>query len=137
LSVDEVPGYIEAKARGLVTRGVGVVDPDGSEAETKALELLQKPDAVPAVGTPKTLTARHAKQVFLSHHSHLNQKEKHMIYEVEKSEVFVLCEGCGWSGTLEKTDDQDVFGEDFEKVGVECVCPKCAHSVELASLTPG
>jgi hypothetical protein len=39
LRPDEVPAYIEAKARGYVSRGVGVVDPDVSEAETDGISV--------------------------------------------------------------------------------------------------
>ena len=66
LRPDEVPAYIEAKARGYVSRGVGVVDPDGSEAETAAVAQAQAHDAGHGAGKPPDSSARHDKQGCLS-----------------------------------------------------------------------
>jgi len=62
LRPDEVPAYIEAKARGYVSRGVGVVDPDGSEAETAAVAQAQAHDAGHGAGNSLDSSARHDKQ---------------------------------------------------------------------------
>ena len=62
LRPDEVPAYIEAKARGYVSRGVGVVDPDVSEAEAGAVDEAQAHDAGHGAGTPLDSYARHDKQ---------------------------------------------------------------------------
>ena len=62
LRPDEVPAYIEAKARGYVSRGVGVVDPDVSEAEAGAVDEAQAHDAGHGAGTPLDSSARHDKQ---------------------------------------------------------------------------
>ena len=62
LRPDEVPAYIEAKARGYVSRGVGVVDPDVSEAEAGAVDEAQAHDAGHGAGTPLDSFARHDKQ---------------------------------------------------------------------------
>jgi hypothetical protein len=65
LSVDEVPAYIEGKARGFVTQwGIGVVDPDGSEAEAGAVDGLRTIDAGRSAGKAQKPIARHHKQVF-------------------------------------------------------------------------
>ena len=74
LRPDEVPGYIEAKARGFASRvgegapgGVGAVRPDVSEAEATAVAQAQDYDAWPDTGTPAKPIARHAKQgVFMT-----------------------------------------------------------------------
>ena len=58
LTVDEVPAYLEAKARGFLPRGVGVVDPDDSEAETAAVENAQATDAGHSACKPQTAIAR-------------------------------------------------------------------------------
>ena len=62
LTVDEVPAYIEAKARGFVSRGIGVVDPDGSEAEAGAVDEAHAHDAGRSAGKPPDSSARPRKQ---------------------------------------------------------------------------
>ena len=70
LRPDEVPGYIEAKARGFASRGgegapggVGAVRPDGSEAEAAAVAQAQARDAGHGAGKPPDDPARPDKQV--------------------------------------------------------------------------
>ena len=59
LRPDEVPAYIEAKARGFV---LGMGETHGSEAETAAADKAQAHDAGHGAGRPLDSPARHDKQ---------------------------------------------------------------------------
>ena len=56
-----------------------------------------------------------------------------MQYDHEKADQLVTCPACQWSGRLEQTHDQDVLDRGFAKVGMVCVCPKCATEVMPSS----
>jgi len=64
LSSDEVPAYIEAKARGYIFGGVGGVDPDDSEAETWAVARTPASYAGRGAGKLTKGAARHDKHGF-------------------------------------------------------------------------
>lgn len=52
-------------------------------------------------------------------------------YTPDRSDVPAACPSplCGWSGRLERTDDQDVFDAEFRTIGRTCVCPRCGTEV--------
>ena len=56
-----------------------------------------------------------------------------MRYDIYDDEKPVFCPRCAWSGTLGQTDDQDVFSDDWEPLGLICVCPKCGEPVSLSA----
>ena len=54
-----------------------------------------------------------------------------MKYDPAHDEQPVSCPQCDWVGTLGQTDDQDAFSDDWEHLGLMCVCPKCGEPVSL------
>lgn len=54
-----------------------------------------------------------------------------MKYDPAHDEQHVICPQCDWVGTLVQTEDQDVFSDDWEHLGLMCVCPKCGEPVSL------
>ena len=81
LRPDEVPAYIEAKARGFVSRGVGAVRPDVSEAEARAVDEAQAHDAWPDTGTPAKPIALHVKQGFFMTEDQQANVQKRLVDE--------------------------------------------------------
>jgi len=53
-----------------------------------------------------------------------------MKYDPAHDDDLVFCPSCSWSGALAQTDDQDVFSDDWEHLGMTCVCPQCGEEVD-------